>query len=82
MVGYANEVLVYASNKLTTSIPVLGNIYSLIDDVIDYCYSQVRDKRYADRIRSIIKIINENGTSTIAENLSLVIAKSAQTIAD
>lgn len=49
----------------------------MIDDVTDSVYSQIKSIRYANRIRSICKIVYENGTTEIAENLSLVLAKAA-----
>lgn len=62
---------------LAKGIPLIGNIFSLIDKAIDAVYSKVKEKRFEDRVKSITKIIMENKTADMAEDLSLVITKAA-----
>lgn len=46
-----------------------------MDDVVDSVYSEIKNVRYANRIRSICKIVYENGTTEIADNLTIVLAR-------
>ena len=66
-----------AGKTLAKGIPLVGNIFSLIDKAIDAVYSAVKEKRYDDRVKSITKIIMENKTADMAEDLSLVVTKAA-----
>jgi hypothetical protein len=70
--------------KLAENLPLVGGIISGIKSAIDSIYAKVKDKRYEDRINSIVKIItnNEDPDAQSSEDFSKVLALAALEIAD